>query len=76
MSLMKIRISKLSTLQLHELAKVCLDIGKAIFLGSVAAFFIPTLVDKEVSILTLLIGLLSSLTFVVIGVILLKERSK
>lgn len=71
---MKFYLSRLNTKQLGELAKLFLDIGKAIFLGSVAAFFIPTLVDKEVSIITLIIGLLSSLTFVVVGIILLKER--
>lgn len=65
---------KLNVKQLEELAKLCLDIGKAVFLGSVAAFFIPSLVNKNVSPITLIVGLLASLTFVIVGVILLKEK--
>lgn len=60
--------------QLIELAKLFLDIGKAVFLGSVAAFFIPTLVNASVSVGTLVIGLLSSLTCIIIGIILLKNE--
>ena len=71
---MKFYISRLNTKQLAELARLFLDTGKAIFLGSVAAFFIPTLVDKEVTAITLIVGLVSSLTLVIIGIILLKER--
>ena len=58
--------------QLDKLADVCLDVGKTVFLGSVAAFFIPTLVDKDVSSQTLVVGVVIALTFTMIGVILLR----
>ena len=71
---MNFTFPQLNQKQLSELAKVCLDICKTVFLGSVAAFFIPSLVNKSVSIITLIVGLLGSLTFIVVGVILLKEK--
>lgn len=68
------RFPKLNNQQLSELAKLCFDIGKAIFLGSVGGFFIPSLVGKDVSPTTLVIGIFASLTFIITGVILLRDR--
>lgn len=73
---MKFKSPKLNRKQLDELAKVFLDIGKAAFIGSVAAFLIPSLVDRDVSTNALIIGALLSLTTIAIGVILLKGDRK
>lgn len=73
---MKFKLPRLNAIQLRELAKVFLDIGKAIFLGSVVAFFIPSLVDKEVPISGFLIGLFSSLTSITVGIIILSRGEK
>jgi len=67
---------KLNRKQLDELAKVFLDIGKAAFIGSVAAFFIPSLVGRDVSPSALIAGVAISLTSIAIGVILLRGDKK
>ena len=50
-----------------------MNIGQAVFLASVAAFFIPTLVASDVSPLIFIEGLISSLTLITFGIIILKE---
>jgi len=67
---------RLNEVQLKELAKVFLNSGQAIFIGSVAAYFLPPLAEKTVSLRVLVGGVLASLTFIIIGVILLKEVKK
>jgi len=66
---------KLNICQRKELAKVFLDTGKLVFIGSVAAYFIPVLADlgETVSFSTSVKGLLLSLTSIVTGVKLLEE---
>lgn len=73
---MKLNLLKLNNLQFYELAKVFLDIGKAIFLASVVTYFIPTVTDKEVPLPAFIIGLIGSLTFIVTGVILLSKGDR
>ena len=74
---MKFKAPKLNNIQIQELSKVLLDIGKAIFLGSVATYFIPALTDREIPVTSALTGLFCSLTFILIGIILLsKEKRK
>ena len=73
----KMKLSlRLNDVQLKELAKVFLNSGQAIFIGSVAAYFLPPLAEKTVSLRVLVGGVLASLTFIIIGVILLKEVKK
>ncbi len=62
---------KLKTIQWEELGKTCLDAGKITFLGTVAAYFLPTLSDKAVTANILFSGLIMSLILIVFGVILL-----
>ena len=75
-TLRKLASFRLNSLQLIELAKVFLDLGKAMFLASVAAYFIPSLTDQEIPTSTLVNGLIGSLTSIAIGVILLSKGDK
>jgi hypothetical protein len=70
---MNIKPLKLNSKQTIELSKIFLDIGKAAFLASVAGYFIPPLVERDVELTTLALGLLSSLTSITIGLILLRK---
>lgn len=73
---MKFVFPNLNDKQLEELAKVFLDIGKAVFLGSIGAYFLPTLGDRAVPSAIPIIGSLAALIFILIGLILLREKQK
>jgi hypothetical protein len=63
----------LNKIQRKELAKVFLDTGKLIFVGSVAAYFLPPRSEQIVSPQTMFGGIITSLTALAFGVRLLKE---
>lgn len=63
--------TKLNSKQKEELGKTFLDTGKVIFLGTGASFFLPSLAQKEVSVGTLITGIIFALTFIILGVMFL-----
>lgn len=71
---MRFKYGRLNDSQIEALAKICFNTGQALFLGVVVAFVIPPFAGKEISLSSFLLGVFGSLTFIIVGLILLKER--
>ncbi len=66
---------KLDQTQKSELGKVALDAGKITFLGTSAAYFLPSLAQTSVSLTVFFGGLFLSLIFLFAGIILLGREN-
>lgn len=69
-----VKFPKLGQMQKAELGKVALDAGKITFLGTSAAYFLPSLAERIVTFSVFLGGLVLSLIFLVVGIILLGKE--
>ncbi|MBI3558785.1 hypothetical protein HY085_00140 [Candidatus Gottesmanbacteria bacterium] len=63
-------------MQKAELGKVALDAGKITFLGTSAAYFLSPLTEQVVTFSVFLGGLVLSLIFLIVGIILLGKDSQ
>jgi len=61
--------------QYNVISDFCLDIAKAVFLSAVAGYFVPVF-GVQVRPKVFILGLLTSLTFLVISIIVVKKENK